>query len=250
MEDKLVSIIVPVYNAGAFLRDTIKTVLKQTYTDWELLLINDCSTDNSYEIYSEYDDNRIIWIDLERNSGAALARNTGINNCRGDYICFLDSDDLWEVTKLEKQIDFMTNSNCDFSYTGYEFADENGYPNGKIVRVPTKITYKQSLKNTTIWTSTVMFNMKSLTKEDIFMPNVRRGQDTATWWKVLKKTHYAYGIDMVLSYYRRTPNSLSSNKIKALKRTWNLYRNVERFGIFKSLYYFAFYISNAVKRRI
>ena len=144
----------------------------------------------------------------------------------------------------------MKENDYEFTFTGYEFADENGKGNGKIVNIPSKINYKQALKNTTIWTSTVIFDLEKLDKELVKMPNVKRGQDTATWWKVLKKIDYAYGLNEVLSYYRRTNNSLSSNKLKALKRTWNLYRNVEHLNMFYSFYNFCWYVFNAIKRRI
>ena len=247
---ELVSIIVPVYNAEKFLSDTINSVLNQTYNNWELLLINDCSTDKSKEIALTYKSKKIKWIDMDKNSGAALTRNRGIKESNGRYICFLDADDLWDKDKLKKQVNFMQSKDCIFSFTGYEFADSNGVPNGKKVFVPTKINYKQSLKNTTIWTSTVMFDMKKISKEDIYMPNVKRGQDTATWWKVLKKIDFAYGLNEILSYYRRTSDSLSSNKIKALKRTWILYRKVEKLNFFVSLYNFGWYSINAIRRRI
>ena len=251
-KEELISIIVPVYNSENFIKDTIKTVENQTYENWELLLVNDCSTDNSKKIIEEYEkkDKRIKLIDLKQNSGAAIARNTGIEMSKGKYIAFLDSDDLWEKEKLEKQIEFMKKNNSIFSFTGYEFANENGIGNGKVVTVPFKINYKQALKNTTIWTSTVIFDVKKLEKELIKMPNVRRGQDTATWWKVLKTGIVAYGLNESLSLYRRSNNTLSSNKIKALKRTWNLYRNVEHLPIFASLYNFSWYCFNAIKRRI
>ena len=162
----------------------------------------------------------------------------------------MDADDLWVSNKLDKQIAFMKETKCAFSFTGYEFADEKGVPNGKKVFIPDKINYKKALKNTTIWTSTVMFDMSMLSKEDIHMPNLRRGQDTATWWKILKKIDYAYGLNEILSIYRRTNNSLSANKFKALKRTWNLYRKVEHLNIFSSFYNFCFYFFNAIKRRV
>lgn len=248
--NELVSIVVPVYNAEAFLDETIKTVLNQTYTDWELLLINDCSKDNSKKVAEKYLSDKIKWIDMDKNSGAALSRNKGIELSKGNYVCFLDADDLWEKEKLEKQINFMRENNCAFSFTGYEFADSKGVPNGKKVCVPKTITYKQALKNTTIWTSTVMLDVNKLSKEDIYMPNVRRGQDTATWWKILKKIDFAHGLNEVLSFYRRTDESLSANKITALKRTWNLYRNVEKLNIFSSFYNFCWYCFNAIKRRV
>ena len=252
MKKDLVSIIVPVYNAERFLEETINTVLDQTYTNWELILVNDCSTDNSLKIINKYvkKDKRIKLHNNETNSRAAISRNNGIADSNGRYLCFLDADDKWDKEKLEKQIKFMKGQDCAFSFTSYEFADENGIPNGKKVHVPSKISYKQSLKNTTIWTSTVMFDMNILSKDDIYMPNVPRGQDTATWWKVLKKIDYAYGLDDVLSFYRRSEGTLSSNKLVALKRTWNLYRNVEHMGLLSSSYNFCWYCFNAVKRRI
>lgn len=252
MEEKMVSIVVPVYNAENFIADTIQCVQEQTYTNWELLLIDDCSKDNSAKIIEKYtnEDKRICYFKNENNSGAAVTRNNGIDKASGRYMCFLDADDKWAANKLEMQIKFMQEKDCAFSFTSYEFADSNCVPNGKKVIVPETITYKQALKNTTIWTSTVMFDMEKLTKKDIYMPNVRRGQDTATWWKVLKKIDVAYGLGEVLSYYRRDSSSLSANKLVALQRTWNLYRNVEGLSFISSLYNFTFYVFNAVKRRI
>lgn len=252
MKEDLISIVVPVYKAERFLKDTIKTVEQQTYKNWELIFVDDCSPDSSIEIINNAinKDSRIKLIQLEKNSGAAIARNAGIEYAEGEYIAFLDADDLWEKEKLEKQIKFMKEKKCEFSFTGYEFANEDGKGNGKKVKVPNEITYKEALKNTTISTITVMFNVKILGKELIKMPDIRKGQDTATWWKVLKKIDRAYGINEILSYYRRTENTLSSNKLKALKRTWNLYRKVEKLSIFYSIYNFIFYIINALKRRV
>lgn len=250
--DKLVSIIIPVYNASRFLEETINSIQEQTYSNWEAIFIDDCSSDNSYDIIKQYqkNDKRIKVIKNKINNGVAISRNNGIDYAKGEYLCFLDADDKWHPEKLEKQINFMKKINCEFSFTGYQFANEKCNPNGKIVSVPNKINYKQALKNTTIWTSTVMFNMGKLTKDDIYMPNIKRGQDTATWWKVLKKIQYAYGLNEVLSYYRRTNNSLSANKLTALKRTWNLYRNVEHLNILSSFYNFCWYCFNAVRRRV
>ena len=250
--DKLVSIIIPVYNASRFLEETINSIQKQTYSNWEAIFIDDCSSDNSYNLIKKYqkEDKRIKLIKNKTNSGAAVSRNNGIDHAEGDYLCFLDADDKWHPEKLEKQINFMQELNCEFSFTGYQFANEKCNPNGKIVSVPDKINYKQALKNTTIWTSTVMFDMNKLSKEDIRMPNIKRGQDTATWWKVLKKIDCAYGLNEVLSYYRRSEGTLSSNKFIALKRTWNLYRNVEHLNIFYSMYCFFWYCVNAIKRRV
>lgn len=250
----LVSVIIPIFNAEYFLIDTLNTIKKQTYKNFEVILVDDLSLDKSCEIIEDYIKNNselnINLIKLTEKSFAAGARNRGIEEARGNFICFLDADDLWDCHKLEKQVEFMMKNDCAFSFTGYEFADENGVSNGKKVYVPIKIDYKKALKNTTIWTSTVMFDMTKLKKENIFMPLVKRGQDTATWWKVLKVVPYAYGLNEILSFYRRTNESLSANKLVALKRTWNLYRNVEKLSFLSSVYNFSWYVYNAIKRRI
>lgn len=247
----LVSIVVPVYNAERFINETIQTVLDQTYTNWELIFIDDASTDNSVKLITPYlkKDKRIKLLKNKINLHAALTRNKGIKAAKGRYIAFLDADDLWVPSKLKKQVAFMKKMDCAFSFTGYEFADATGKPNGKKVYVPATITYKQALKNTTIFTSTVMFDMTKLTKKTIEMPDIRRGQDTATWWKVLKTIESANGLNVILSRYRRTPGTVSSNKVVALKRTWNIYRHNEKLGMFHSIYYFIHYSLNAAKRR-
>ncbi len=246
----LVSIIIPVYNAEKFIEETIQTVLDQTYLNWELILVNDCSTDKSVKKIKKFlDDPRIKLINNKINSKAAVSRNNGIKAANGRYICFIDADDKWNKYKISKQVRFMKHNKCSFSFTGYEFANEKCIPNGKKVFVPEKLSYNQALKNTTIWTSTVMFDMTKLTKEDIYMPNVK-SEDTACWWSILKKVDYAYGLNEILSYYRRSEGTLSSNKFEAIKRIWNLYRNVEHLNIFKSIYCFFWYAFRAVIRRV
>ena len=251
MKEDLVSIIIPVYNAEKFLDDTINSVLDQTYSNWELILVNNCSVDNSLNIIKKYSkqDKRISYVCNKEYQDVALNRNSGIKKAKGKYLCFLDADDKWDKEKLFKQVSFMKEKNCAFSFTSYEFADSNCIPNGKRVIVPDKISYTEALKNTTIWTSTVMFDMTKLAKEDIYMPNVK-SEDTASWWSILKKEKCAYGLKDVLSYYRRSENTLSSDKIEAIKRIWNLYRNVEGLNFFYSTYCFCFYAVRAVLRRI
>jgi len=253
MKKNLVSIIVPVYNAEKFIIDTLESVRKQTYTNWEIILVDDISTDKSCQLIKEYQkkysDHSISLIKLKEKSLAAGARNEGIKKASGRYLCFLDADDIWDKEKLEKQVAFMESHNCAFSFTGYEFADSTGKPLGNKVSVPSVMTYKDALKNTTIWTTTVMFDMTRISKDLIFMPNVK-SEDTATWWKILKSGYKAYGLNEVLAYYRRSEGTLSSDKKEAIKRIWNLYRNVEKLNLFTSIYNFCFYAINAVKRRI
>ena len=246
----LVSIVVPVFNAEKYLAKTIKSVLGQTYQNWELILVNDQSKDASTEAAKPFlKDKRIHWVDLAKNSGAAKARNKGIDLANGDFIAFLDADDLWMKSKLADQLKFMLDKDCAFSFTSYEFADAEGHPNGKKAIVPASLTYKQALKNTTIFTSTVMLSLTKLSKKDIKMPSVP-SEDTATWWQILKKIPCAYGLPKVLSYYRRSGGTLSSNKLEAIRRIWNLYRKVENLNPLQSAYNFCFYAVNAVRRRV
>ena len=251
VKKKMVSIIVPVHNAELFLKETIDCVIYQSYTHWELLLINDCSTDNSKKIYDMYkDDKRIHWIDLNKNVGPALARNYGIELAKGDYICFLDADDKWKEYKLQKQIQFMDDKQCAFSYHSYEFADDRCVPNGKKVFAKDKLSYKQALKNTIVFTSTVMFDMARISKEEIKMPNLRYVEDTATWWRIMRNGYVAYGMTEILAYYRRSSNTDSSNKLKTQRPLWNLYRKEEKLSCFYSLYCLFWKNSHAILRRI
>lgn len=251
MEQDLISIVVPVYNAGKYLNDTIKSVQAQTYDFWELIFVDDKSTDNSAEIIAGYmkTDSRIKYFAMPENGGPALARNRGIDEATGRYLCYQDADDLWHRHKLEKQIRFMKEKNCAFSFTGYEFADENGTPIDKKVFIPETYTYFQAIKRTIISTITVMFDREKLTNEDLYMPNMG-AEDTATWWKILKKIECAYGLNEILSYYRRTNGTLSANKLIAAKRIWRLYRDLEGFSIPKSICCFTSYALSAIKRRI
>lgn len=252
MKQPLVSIVTPVYNAAKFLEDTIASVQNQTYENWELIFVDDQSTDSGLEIISEAikHDPRIKLIKNRQNSGAGRSRNRGVEAAAGRYICFFDADDLWHPSKLAKQLDFMEQTGAAFSCTSYEFADESGKPNGKKVIVPKKASYRELLTNVTVWTSTTMFDMSQLSKSDIEMPDIRRGQDAATWWKVLKRVGSVYGLQDVLAYYRRTSSSLSANKLKALKRTWYLYRNIEKINPITSAIYLVQHSYNATRRRI
>jgi teichuronic acid biosynthesis glycosyltransferase TuaG len=251
MIDELISIIVPVYNAQDFIAKTIEFVQAQTYEKWELILVDDGSTDKSIEIINNKSqtDSRVRLIRQEINGGAAKARNRGIDESRGRYICFLDSDDIWERGKLSRELEFMKSQNAGFVFTGYEFADEEGNGLGKIVKVPDKLTYSQALKNTTIFTSTVMIDRKLIPDEDIYMPYIA-SEDTATWWNILRGGRVAYGLNENLVKYRRSSNTLSSNKMVAVKRIWDLYRKHEHMGIIKSLYCMLFWAFRAVFRRI
>lgn len=251
MEEK-VSIITPVYNCEKYLKDTIENVIKQTYTNWEMLLVDDCSTDKSEEVIKEYTkkDKRVKYFKLKENSGAAVARNFALEKAEGRFIAYLDADDAWKLDKLEKQIKFMLDNNYAFTCTSYEKIDEEGNSKNKIVRIPEKVDYKFFLRNTIIQTVGVMVDTKITGKEVLQMPNIRRRQDAATWCQLLKNNYNCYGMNEALSYYRVVSNSLSSNKLKAVKGTWYLYRKIEKLSLFKSCFCFIGYAWNACKKRI
>ena len=246
-----VSIIIPAYNASKFIGEAVKSVENQNYENYEILVVNDCSKDNTAEIVEKLSNSnpKIKLINNCNNSGAALSRNAGIKNATGRFIAFLDADDVWVEEKLNKQINFMLKNGVSFSFTGYQFSNSKAEPTGKKVFVPTKLTYKDLLKNTTIFTSTVIFDMNQLKEDDILMPVLKSGQDVATWLNVLKKVEYAYGLNEILSMYRRTRGTLSSNKLKRLKVIWGIYEN-QKINKFYRLYCVPFWAFNAIKRRI
>lgn len=251
--DELISIIVPVYNVEKYIVETMECVRAQTYPHWELLLVEDCGTDGTLDVITGYmeekQDERIRLIRQPSNQGAARARNRGLKEAQGRYIAYLDADDLWVPDKLEKEVRFMEEKQAAFAFTGYEFADANGVGTGKVVRVPETLNYKQALSNTTIFTTTVMFDTTRISKELLEMPIIK-SEDTALWYKVLRNGYVAYGLDENLVKYRRVGKSLSSNKLEALRRIWNLYRKAEGLNIVQSAYHFCFWAWNAVRRRV
>lgn len=250
MIENLVSIVTPVYKAEKYIEKTIRSVMAQTYTNIEMILVDDCSPDNSAARIQELaeKDNRIKYIKLSQNEGAAVARNTGIENAQGQYIAFIDSDDVWKPKKLEEQLSFMKKNNYAFTYTNFEMVREDGAVINPSAPLPEKLNYTGLLKNTAIACSTVVIDRTII--GDFRMPLVRKGQDTATWLKLLRNHDYAYLLDEVLGSYRQVPGSISSDKLGALKRTWNTYRNLEKLPLLKAIYYFSCYIWNAIYRRI
>ena len=248
----LISIIVPVYNAGAYIRETISMDAAQTYGNWELLLVDDGSEDDSREKIRESmesGDARIRLIEKQQNEGAARARNTGIEASKGRYVAFLDADDLWMPDKLEKELAFMKEKQAAFVFTAYEFGDEDAKRTGKVVNVPPSLTYFKALSRTVIFTTTVMLDTERTGRELIRMPEVK-SEDTATWWKILKNGFTAYGLNEVLAVYRRPARSLSSNKLEAIRRIWNLYRKQEKLSLWYSVYNLFFWAVRATMRRL
>ncbi len=241
MDNIEVSVIMPSYNSEQFLPATIDSVINQTFKAWELIIIDDGSTDNSNKIIEEYmqRSEKIKLISLESNCGPAIARNRGIQEAKGRYIAFLDSDDYWHLDKLSKQISFMQEHDIALSYTGYyRIKEESGEIIDRI-NVPDKVNYSELLKQNIIGCLTVTYDTQELGK--VYMPDILKRQDFALWLYILKKVPYAYGLDEPLAYYRVRKASVSSNKILASKYNWKLYREVENLPLYKAIYYFGWY---------
>lgn len=235
-----VSVICPSYNSSPYIRGTLESLQAQTFENWEMLIVDDCSTDNSVEIIQEFAkrDDRIKLIKLEKNSGAAVARNKAIEVAQGRYIAFLDSDDLWLPNKLEKQIEFMQQNSVPFSYSAYQQIDEAGNFL-KEMSVPKKVSYHDILKSNSIGCLTAIYDTDYFGK--VYMPLIRKRQDLGLWLKLLEMSDYAYGLQENLAQYRVHSNSISANKLSAANYQWQLYREVLGFNFFKSTYYFMHY---------
>lgn len=242
-----VSIITPSYNSEKFVLDTIKSILLQTYKDWELLIIDDCSKDSTIQVVEAFIKcyKNIRLIKLEKNSGPAIARNTGIKAAKGKYIAFLDSDDLWLPDKLENQVDFMEENNIDFSFHAYWMQNE-GEKEKKIVKTRKKVSYNDLLKTCDIGCLTAMYNQEKLGK--IYMPDIPKRQDYGLWLAILKKTQYAYSFEEPLAIYRLRKHSISRNKFKTMYFIWKVYRDVENLTFLQSIYYSINYIYYGIRR--
>ncbi|MBU7007217.1 glycosyltransferase family 2 protein [Phosphitispora fastidiosa] len=241
--DELVSIITPVYNSEKYIGETIKSVLSQTHQNWEMLITDDCSKDNTAEVIKQIIDPRIKYFKLEKNSGAAIARNRALEKAQGRYIAFLDADDMWKSEKLEKQLAFMVKNSIGFSFSGYEILRDGG---NKVISVPNSLNYSQFMKNTIIGTLTVMINTDVV--GEVRLVNVKKDHDSMTWAKLLREGNVAYGLNESLAYYRKVVGSISNDKLLAAKSHWNNCREIERLSIPRCMYYFFFYILNALKK--
>lgn len=250
----LVSIIMPTYNAEKTVVESINSIRAQTYQNWELLVTDDCSTDDTMNILRSFSeiDTRIKIYSNPKNLGAAAARNNSISHSNGEFIAFLDSDDIWLPEKLEKQISWMIkNPQANFSFTAYELIDVNGKKLNKLIDLQgdnVHFSYRDMLlKRATLGCSTVM--LKKTSFDDIAMPLIRTGQDYALWLKLLKQGERAYLINEVLMQYKIMPNSISRNKIKKAMRQWQIYRDIESLSFLLSVKYFISYAWRAVFRK-
>jgi teichuronic acid biosynthesis glycosyltransferase TuaG len=245
-----VSIITPTFNSEKYIKKTIQSVINQTYKNWELIIVDDCSSDSTSDIIIEYTkiDSRIKLLVNNVNCGAAISRNRAITQSTGRFLSFLDADDIWFYNKLELQTNFMLINNYPISFTSYCLINDDGENLNQVVNAVKEIGYNGYLKNTIIGMSTSMIDLWQTGVVEFI--NIRTRQDTYLWISLLKKGFKAYGIDSILVNYRLSKNSISKNKFKAAKNVWILYYKYENFGILKSFYYFSYYLLNAIKKRI
>lgn len=239
MVDSMVSIIMPVHNGEKTIGESIESVLGQTYSDWELIIVDDCSTDGTNKIIKQYKDERIIYLYLPKNQGVAGARNEGISRASARYIAFLDSDDLWMPEKLDVQLDFMRENEYGFSYTEYRSFSNSLNNVGRLIKVHDSIDYKELLKGNDIGCLTVMLDRKQF--PDIIMPTIRH-EDYVTWLNLLREGGKAYGIHDDLARYRKSNNSLSGNKLQSVKWTWDVYRKSQQLSMCETVKNMCYYI--------
>jgi teichuronic acid biosynthesis glycosyltransferase TuaG len=246
----MVSIITPCHNGSRFIGRSISSVLQQSYLDWELIITDDCSTDNSLDIiYSLAGTNpKVIIVPLKEKVGAAEARNIALRKAQGRYIAFLDSDDIWTPNKLERQLSFMISNNYLFTFTSYGLINESNEMLYKTIKVPRSLTYHNYLKNTIIGCLTVIIDRQQVGSFE--MPDLRSSHDMALWLQILKKGIIAYGLNEELAFYRVVSNSNTSKKIRAALDVWFVYRRIEKLPIIYSSICFLSYAFNALIKRV
>ena len=247
-ENNLVSIIMPAYNAELYIASAIESILGQTYQSWELLVVNDASLDSTGKIVEEIKqkDSRIRLLANKSNQGIAESRNLALENARGKFIAFLDSDDLWMPDKLSKQVDFMNRNNSYISYSGYKRINEHGQRLGTVMP-PELIRYDDLLKSNHIGNLTGIYNCEVLGKQYF---KKYKHEDYIAWLSLVKKAGYANGILEELAQYRVYSGSASSNKLKTIGWQWRIYRESERLSVAKSCLLMSFYMCNAALKRV
>lgn len=247
--EKLVSVIMPVYNCEAFIGGAIQSVVSQTYKNIELIIVDDCSTDRTSDVIAQFQKTNtyIKYYKSEINFGAAQSRNYAIKMASGKYLAFLDSDDIWVSNKLERQIQFMEENNYNFTCTDYGKIDELGKRKNIVVSCLKKYDYNTLLRNCP-GNSTVIYDADTLGK--FYATNIRRRNDFVMWLRVIKRAGYAYGLNEVLGYHRERKNSISINKIGLVKFQWIVYRKIEKISFFKCCFLMTYKIFQTVKLRL
>jgi teichuronic acid biosynthesis glycosyltransferase TuaG len=247
MVDDKVSIITPAYNAARFVSDAIEAVQQQTHRNWEMLVVDDCSSDDTREVVASFSsaDPRIRLVAQPKNGGPAKARQAGLSAASGQYIAFLDSDDLWLPGKLERQLLFMRDQGAAISYTQFRRISVDGGRTGKLIKVPERLDYHQLLRNTAIATSTVMIDRL---KTGSFSMTVTYYDDFVLWLDILRRGFIAHGLQEDLMRYRVASGSWSRNKLRSALWVWRTYQNVENLSVPYSAWCFASYVWHAVSK--
>lgn len=250
MQEK-VSVITPLYNGREFIEKTIKSVQAQTYTNWEMLIVDDGSTDGSDEVVSRLAESeaRIRLLKNPSNQGVAYSRNHGLKEATGRYVAFLDSDDLWKPEKLQHQIDFMESTQAAFTFTSCDVVDEKGRMAAPMRVVPDSITYQKLLLGNPIPCLTVMADLKQIPKEKLEMPCIPH-EDYAAWLTVAKCGYEMRGLPETLGCYRVKKQSLSGNKLQTIGWQWNIYRKQEKLPLWKAAYCLVCYGVQGIKKRV
>lgn len=246
-KDITISIITPSYNSAQYIAETIDSVLNQSYENWEMIIIDDVSTDISPQIVRDYSakDPRIKLVQSDVNQGPAISRNIGIKVAEGRYIAFLDSDDTWNKDKLQLQYEILKDTDIALSYCSYECIDENSTPLNKIIRAKNKISYSDMLNFNHIGCLTAIYDTNIIGK--VYFRNIGH-EDYILWLDIIRKGYKTAGIDKVLANYRIRSGSVSNNKLKMTLYQWNIYRNIEKLNIIKASYHFIRYSINGINK--
>lgn len=236
MERPLVSIITPSFNSEKFIADTIRSVQSQTHQNWEMIIVDDCSTDKTVAIIEQFvsNDKRILSFQLDKNSGAGIARETALSKAQGDYIAFLDADDLWKPLKLEKQLQFLKDNKAPFTFSFYDCIDEVGNSLNKRVEAPINLSYRQLFFCNYVGNLTGIYERKYFGK--IAISSTRKRQDWMMWLTILKKIKNVKPVPESLAFYRIRDNSLSASKVDLLKHNFAVYRSFHCFNYISSLF--------------
>ena len=240
----------PCYNAERYIAQSIESVLAQTYQNWELLITDDCSTDNSVKVATKYSlqDDRINLLVPDEHQGIARTRNMSISRARGRFVAFLDSDDIWYPEKLEKQINYMLENDVAFTYSSYEVISSQGDTKKPIVKDAGVMSYNRYLRNTIICCGTVVVDREKI--GHFATPIIKTSEDMSLWLSIMRRGFDAYPVPGPLHKYRITPGSASSNKIKAASDVWRVYRKIEKLSWLKAIVNFICYSFNAVKKHV
>ena len=248
MEKHLISIITPMYNSGQFIEETINSVLRQSHTHWEMILIDDCSEDSSVAIIEKImeRDSRFKLIKNLKRLGPGITRNKGISKAEGSFLTFLDSDDLWFPNFLETSLKTCLTNNYEFVFSSYERKDEDLKPLISDFVVPKKVAYRDVLKSCSISCLTAFIDIRRIGKH--YMPELKKRQDWGLWLAILKKIDFAYGIQEPLAVYRMRKNSVSRSKLKLIPYVWAVYRGVEKLSLIESFYLLNLWSLNGFKK--